>query len=334
MKRLLLIMLIIMLGMCSSCSGKDKENKSEAAIDYKEAYEEYRESFIELNQEDNLLVEEGNTPITLYYRDSKNYLVPIMRQISKRESMAKSAISALLNTPENRVEIRDTGLLPPLPQDLVYELALKEDGLMRISFNDAILSFKSQREESNAVQAITYTLTEFDTVTKVQILVNNEIIPSLTNGTKIGEPLTRTNINGLDNVLNGQYVKNTFYSYNNVSNNYTYYIPITKNILKENKNIPSIVREQMKLNTELNIKNPDGFEIDNVAVEGTTVYISLKNKIDTESEEFTRFIKAMCLTLGQSGHGVDTVKLLVGNESVENMSILSYSIPAVANVFK
>jgi len=328
MKKVLIMFSIILLGLCSSCTSTEPDDEAVETIDYKVAYEEYSEEFVELNDSDLIKEDEDSSQVVFYYKDVQGYLVPVMRQVPKQEGIAKSVINALIDTSENRIELRGLGLSPVLPEDLKCELALKEDNLMRVSFNDVILSLKTQEEEKTALQAVVYTLTEFETVDKVQILVNNEIIETLTNGTQISEPLTRANINSLNNVVNGEYVRSTFYSFNNTSNNYTYYIPITKNILKESKEIPSIVEEQINLNKEMNKKIPDGFELDGVVKEDKTVYISIKNEIDTKDIEYTRFMKAMCLTIGQNSD-VDTIQLLIGDKEVQ-----TYTIPTFANVYK
>lgn len=333
MKKVLIMFSIMLLGLCSSCTSTKPDNEAVETIDYKVAYEDYSEGFVELNNIDLIKEDENSSQVVFYYKDSHGYLVPVMRQVPKRDGIAKSVISALVDNGDNRIELRGLGLSPVLPKGLECELSLKEDNLMRVSFNDVILSFKSGEEEKTALQAVVYTLTEFETVDKVQILVNNEIIETLTNGTKIREPLTRANINSLNNVVDGEYVKSTFYSFNNVSNNYTYYIPITKNILKDHKDIPSIVKEQINLNKEMNKKIPDGFELDSIVKEDKTVYLSIKKQIDTKNNDFIRFMKAMCLAIGQNSD-VDTIKLLIGDKEVKDMKIETFTVPNFANVYK
>lgn len=335
MKKIGIVFIIILLGICSSCTNlnSNQEDKTVEDIDYKVAYKQYSEGFVELNDMSLLQVDEDHTQAIFYYKDSHGYLVPVMRQVPKQEGIAKSVIKALIDNSENRIDLRDLGLSPVLPEGLEFDLALKEDNLMRINFNDVILSLKSEEEEITVLQAIVYTLTEFETVDKVQVLVNNKVVDTLTNGVEVDKPLTRQNINSLNNVIKGEYVRSTFYSYNNTTNNYTYYIPITKNILKAHKDIPSLVEEQININKELNNKIPEGFVLESVVVEDKLVYITIKNEIDTDNDDFIRFMKAMCLTLGQNSE-IDTVKLLIGDKEVEDMEILTFTVPIFANVYK
>lgn len=327
MRKISIIFIIIMLFICSSCSKENTEN----TINYEEAYKRYSEELVELNDIELIQLDINKVQTNIYYKDVNNYIVPVMRQIPKQDAIAKSAIMALINNDANRIELRHLGLSPVLPEGIECELALKEDNLMKINFNNAILSINKKEDEECAVQAIVYTLTEFDTVDKVQILVNNEIVQSLTNGTPVNEPLTRNNINSLNNNVEGEYIKATFYSFINISKEYTYYIPVTKNISKDEKNINNIVKEQILINEGFENEKPDKFVIDNIITEADIVYISISSELDNEDDYFAQYMKAMCLTLGQI-EDINTVKLVIENDEVEDMKILTYSIPTYANV--
>lgn len=323
---------IVMLIICSGCrKGTDtvlNDKQAVENIDYEQANKDYVSTFTELNDIRLLELDESKTRGVFYYVDPQGYLIPVMRQIPKQEGIAKSVIKALVDNPENRIELREIGLSPVLPESLEFDLALKEDNLMRISFNDDINSFKDKKEEQTAIKAIVYTLTEFETVNKVQVLVNNQIVEELAQGTKVGEPLTRGNINSLDHVVQGEYVKSTLYFYNNVSNNYTYYIPVTKNISKDSTSVDKIVQEQIGFFKETNTPIPEGFELEKVSIEGNMVKIKIKNPIDTDSQECVRFMKSMSLTISQNSD-IELIILSQGNKDVA-----SYTIEAFANVYK
>lgn len=324
--------MVMFIIICSGCNKEANEGLDDKQavenIDYEQANKDYVGTFKELNDITLLELDESKTQGVFYYADPKGYLVPVMRQIPKQEGIAKSVIKALVDNAENRIELREIGLSPVLPENLEFELALKEDHLMRISFNDAINSFKDKKEEETAIMAIVYTLTEFETVHKVQILVDNQIVEELAQGTKVEEPLTRGNINSLDYVVQGEYVKSTLYFYNNVSNHYTYYIPVTKNVPKDHTAIDKIVEEQIEFFKETNTPIPEGFELDKVSVEGNMAKISIKNSIDSNSQDCIRFMKSMSLTINQNSD-IELIALSQGNKD-----IASYTMEAFANVYK
>ena len=323
---------MVMLIICSSCSKEANTglNDKQAVenIDYEQANKDYLDTFTELNDIRLLKPDKSKSQGVFYYVDPQGYLIPVMRQIPKQESIAKSIIKALINNSENRIELREIGLSPILPEKLEFDLALKEDHLMRISFNDYINSFKDKKEEERAIKAIVYTLTEFETVYKVQVLVNNQIVEELAQGTKVGEPLTRGNINSLDHVVQGEYVKSTLYFYNNISNNYTYYIPVTKNIAKDNTSIDKIVQEQIDFFKETNTPIPEGFELEKVLIGDNRVKINIKNPINTHSQECVRFMKSMSLTISQNSD----IELIILSQA--NQDIASYTMERFANIYK
>lgn len=318
--------------ICSGCSkeidtGLDDKQAVEN-INYEQANEDYIGTFKELNDIRLLQLDESKTQGVFYYVDPQGYLVPVMRQIPKQEGIAKAVIKALIDNSENRIELREIGLSPVLPKSLEFDLALKEDHVMRISFNDHINSFKDKKEEETAIKAIVYTLTEFETVDKVQVLVNNQIVEELAHGTKVGELLTRGNINSLDHVVQGEYVKSTLYFYNNVSNNYTYYIPVTKNIPKDNTSVDKIVQGQIEFLKEMNTPIPEGFELEKVSIKGNMAKIGIKNPINIDSHECARFMKCISLAISQNSD-IELITLSQGDQD-----IASYTMEAFANVYK
>jgi len=51
----------------------------------------------------------------LYYKDDKGFLVPVMRKIPWTEGIAKATLSALVDNPANREDVKGRGLIPVIP---------------------------------------------------------------------------------------------------------------------------------------------------------------------------------------------------------------------------
>lgn len=329
MRKISILLYIGVLLICSSCTSKDTENTP--SEDYKVAYEEYSEERVELNDFERVTVDDEHILTNIYYSDISGYVVPVLRTIPKQDGLAKSTLTALIDNNENRLDLMDLGLIPVLPDGTTFELALKDDNVIWVDFNDKILEFKSEKQEKSAVQSVVYTLTEFDTVKEVQILVNNEIMDKLTYGTDISKPLNRNNINSLDNYISGESVKKTFYSYKNITDKYTYFIPITKNLPRGQDDIEAILQEEINLNKELGVSIASDFNVKKVIVENNIAYITIDKKFDS-NEEFTNFMKVISLTLSQN-ETIESIKLIVENSEVEDMQITTFSIPQYANVY-
>lgn len=67
--------------------------------------------------------------------------------------------------------------------------------LAKVSLSEECLACEDAEEEINMVSSIVNTLTEFDTIEQVQILVNGEEREELTHGTDISQPIMRGSVN-------------------------------------------------------------------------------------------------------------------------------------------
>ncbi|NSW90857.1 MAG: GerMN domain-containing protein [Firmicutes bacterium] len=145
----------------------------------------------DINNNENKETEE--MLIEVYYQDNEGFLVPVTRRVPKQLSIARASINALIDTPMNREEIAYFGLYPILPQETEFTINIKE-GIAVIDFNNKVLEYNDQIVEYNIVASVVYTLTQFETVDEVKILVNGYIQQRLRYGTDISENLSRKNI--------------------------------------------------------------------------------------------------------------------------------------------
>lgn len=273
------------------------------------------------------IFDEDSYQITLYYRDSMDYIVPVVRNFKKEEGIAKAALSALIDNPENRTELKILGLQPVLPANTQIELAIKEDGLIRASFSDDILGVESKKQEESMISAVVYTLTEFETIDRVQILVDNDIRETLTYGTEVGEPISRGNINALNNVIEGEHARLTLYMYNNPTGQYTYFVPITKNVPANSRNIETAMKELVETKGEfqnLHFNIPEGTKVFSVNMEDGIAYVNFSGHLTelTNVEEINNLTKAIALTLKEF-EGVQGVKLAIDGESALESDVIT-----------
>jgi germination protein M len=110
----------------------------------------------------------------IYYEDDAGYLVPVMRKIPWVEGIAKYTLRMMMDTPEQHEDLLMMGLRPLLPGDTeILGMSIK-DGIAKLDLNEAVLNCKDAAEESNMIQGIVLTLTEFSTIDKVQFLFNGK----------------------------------------------------------------------------------------------------------------------------------------------------------------
>lgn len=141
------------------------------------------------------LDDSGSTrEVTLYYKDLMGYLVPVNCEIPWEEGIAKATLKQMVSSESNDLQAARLGLLTALPEGLEVDMDIIGQ-LAKVSLSSECLSCADAEEENAMVCAIVSALTEFDSITEVQILVAGEEVETLTYGTAVSAPLTRADLN-------------------------------------------------------------------------------------------------------------------------------------------
>jgi germination protein M len=166
----------------------------------------------------------------LYLIDKDGYVVPQTFALPKTESVAKQALEYLVeNGPVS--ELLPNGFRAVLPADTQMTVKIK-DGTAVVDFSKEFANYKPE-DESKILQAVTWTLTQFDSVEKVKIQMNGtELTEMPVNGTPITGELSRKDGINLDtaevtDITNSKAV--TVYYLGGDEDNY-YYVPVTKRV--------------------------------------------------------------------------------------------------------
>lgn len=135
----------------------------------------------------------------VYYQDNYGYLVPVMCNVAYEDGIAKATLKRMVQSPENDMTAARLGLRTVLPENTTFDLDI-HDGLARIDLSKEVLNMSDAAAESNMITAIVQTLTEFDTVERVEFLVGGQKLDKLTHGTDISGSFERGEINLETNV--------------------------------------------------------------------------------------------------------------------------------------
>jgi len=139
--------------------------------------------------------DDGDTMSTIvYYQDNYGYLVPVMCNVAYEDGIAKATLNMMVQSSQNDMNAARLGLRTVLPEGTTIDLDIA-DGLARIDLSKEALNSADAAAESNMIAAIVQTLTEFDTVEKVEILIGGRKMEKLPHGTDISKPFTRGEIN-------------------------------------------------------------------------------------------------------------------------------------------
>ena len=136
----------------------------------------------------------SKTSTIVYYQDNYGYLVPVMCSVPMEDGIAKATLNLMVQSVGNDMQAARLGLRTVLPENTKIDLDISH-GLARIDLSKEVLDMADAAAESNMVNAIVQTLTEFDSVDKVEFLIDGQKREKLTHGTPVGGQFTRGDIN-------------------------------------------------------------------------------------------------------------------------------------------
>lgn len=191
-KGLTLIMLFTLLSIIAmGCSAIDSLSALKARFSGSEeelVVEEPLEGDWLLETEGELTSETKD--IVLYFsNEDGTALVAEQRTIPKVEGIARATINELLAGPHP-----ESGLQSAIPEGTVLkDINIRPDGLAIVDFSSELVTnfTGDSNAETLAVYSIVNTLTQFDTVKEVQILVDGEIVDTIGGHVNVATAMTR-----------------------------------------------------------------------------------------------------------------------------------------------
>lgn len=298
-------------------------NKKTAVIDEEPAKDEIKEKedLSEVSKEQP----ENTRATVLYYKDGDNLLVPVMRYIPKGDmGLAKAAIKGMIYSQELVEDIKPTGLLPTLPQGTEIKGAvIKDDGLAIIDFSEDFLNFNSKEGEILGIKALVYAMTEFPNIKSVQIKVEGKLVEDMPFGTKIGEPIKRSEINLIKpEKMSDKMSKVMVYYQKKGSGYYSYFVPLTKLVTGYTNSAEAALNaliEGPAPNIGLRNPFPEGTKLLGIEVNNGVAFVNFSDEILSIASlaEERALVKAVTLTLGEFDT-INKIRLFVEGQSIEN----------------
>lgn len=123
--------------------------------------------------------------VTLYFAGADGKLVPEEREIPAQEGLARATVNELIAGPQT------AGLSPTLPASALVEGMTVRDGLCTVDFSSELTERLPADAASQklAVYSIVNTLSQFDTVEQVRILVDGEPLSGSVDGIDLSAAL-------------------------------------------------------------------------------------------------------------------------------------------------
>ncbi|NLK00378.1 MAG: GerMN domain-containing protein [Clostridia bacterium] len=183
----MLCLLVLSISGCSAVSdlmmgkgGNDKDTPEE------EVYAPEDLDMIGVEGEEKEEDAESLSVALFFADDEGKSLVKEMRNIKKTEGVARSTINELISGPTG------TGLLPTIPQEtMLLDINVKEDGLCIVDFSGELVSGGAAGviPEELTVYSIVNTLTQFETIDRVQFRLGGQEVSNLGKNIPASVPL-------------------------------------------------------------------------------------------------------------------------------------------------
>ncbi|MFY9214114.1 MAG: GerMN domain-containing protein [Tissierellaceae bacterium] len=325
-RRIVIIGLIVILAITLVKLGNSLLDEDRASVD------DEIEIISSEKPEIEIVEDEGVRKTVFYFKDKDGYLVPVMKRIPWEEGIAKTTIRNMVDSTELREALANTGLSPLIPMGTeVLGMAIDQDtGLCKIDFSKEIQNVETEKDEENLIKGIVYTLTEFPTIKRVQIMVEGKIIPVLRNSVAIDSPLERANINLIGREDEGSSKVMVYYKGGEDHNEY--FIPLTIPTMAPIANVHTALEllfQGPPVETGLKTDIPSGISLQGVEIKDGTAFVDINTEGITGLENsgvLDDLMKNVGLTLSQFEE-IDSVELLLDGTAVNS------SIPVFANEY-
>lgn len=280
---------------------------------------------------------EAGRQVTLYFKDPKGMVAPLSVYIPKTLEVARKSLEYMV---AGVAAVPDgfQGLLPK--GTAIKGIDLKPDQkLAVVDFSKEFNNYKPE-DERRMLEAVVWTLTELDNVDKVTLRVEGKDVRQMELGkTPVDAEMTRAmgiNLEFGSGLNPGQSVPVTLYFQNRTSDEFSYYVPVTR-MVKRTDDIAKAAVEQL-------IKGPDSSKglASVLAPETGLLQIQLSQDNSVVTANFNDKLlgsdklipasaaQALILSLTEST-GAGKVQLMVnGDTKVSATDKTSYSKPVAA----
>jgi len=286
---------------------KEKNNPDMANLgnlsDFEIVEDELKEETADEPVLETVTVNAGETKMTdilAYYEDEDGFVVPVNTKIPWEEGIAKATLRSMVVGSDTEKRIAQSNLHGALPEGTEIRGMSIKDGTCRVDFSKNIMNNETYEQEQNMISAITYTLTEFPTINKVELLVEGQALASLPKGYAIDTAFERENIN-LYGSADG--VNYTVYYKAPDTEVAGHYVPITFSANKVDNPAVTVVEKLFNgppADTELSNNIPVGVNLRGVDVKGDTAVVNLGvGAVNLSEKEFTDMDAIVVLCLEQ-----------------------------------
>ncbi|MDE6953265.1 MAG: GerMN domain-containing protein [Erysipelotrichales bacterium] len=273
-------------------------------------------SYMYVNKEKAPEEKENHYYKTVVFKDRDNELIPISMDLHNQMELEQEIMNCI--DIMKSTEFQEYGLYPVLSSELeVLSVELKNH-VLTLNTNDEIVA---NSDALNILEALTFTCTDYDDVSRLQLQINGQNISNLPNSFIPVSSLTKDL--GLNNFIEtSTYLHETVpvmvYKQKNIMN-YSYYIPTTLRI-EENDSIDKQVKTILS-----HIQSR--IQLIDASLEDGTLHVQLGSNILLDNEKIDQALEDLIVLSLSTLKGVDNVDITINKESVrtKESSIIEYN---------
>jgi len=274
--------------------------------------------------------------VTIYAKDYNGFIAPVGIHVEKSVEVAKKALESMVED-GGAAGMLPAGFTAVIPKGTTVKgiNILKEQKLAVVDFSKSFTDYNVQ-DERKILEAVTWTLTGFPTVDKVQLRVEGKALKEMPQGgTPLDEPLTRAmgiNLEKADGVEYGQSTPVTLYFLGQNEDNYKYYVPVTRMVKRTNNIAQAVVQELIAgpdKSKGLSAVMTPGAELKQAVKENDLITVDFSEKVlGPDKKAPAEALSAVVLSLTESAGAASKVQIKVnGDTKVTSSENQSYSKP-------
>ncbi len=242
---------------------------------------------------------------TVVFKDSDNELIPISINFYSEVELEADV--------RNRIDLMKSedfvsyGLYPVLNDNLEVLSAELDDGILTLNFNDELYT---NNDDMRIIEAITYTMTDYENVEQLQIQIEGEDVSYLPNSiiplSSLTHDLGLNNFEDASPLLN-QTVSVMAYQ-EKIVEQYSYYVPTTIRI-DENADILETVQTILSyVNSQVHLLNAN--------LDNGILTIELNSNILLDNERIDQSLENLIVLSLCTLQNVEDVDIMINDEDV------------------
>ncbi|MDR6226469.1 GerMN domain-containing protein [Desmospora profundinema] len=284
--RVAMVLMLVPLVLTGCLFGPEKESAPIDPPPQASGDDEKKEESETKEEESAAKEEEG---LELYFLTDTGYVVPYALNIPKVEGIAKEALKYMVEDGPG-ADMLPKGFKGILPEGTQIKGLDIRKGTATIDFSKEFLSYDASLEEK-ILSAVTWSLTSFDSVERVDIRVDGRPLEAMPKGKNPTQGLNRNsgiNLELSQGVNASSSMPVTLYFLGQTEDNKVYYVPVTRMINREKNMAEAALKELVKgpqHGSELVTALSESTRVNSVKIEGDTAVADFGKELLQYSDE-------------------------------------------------